>query len=103
MAFAILHQFPGGTKAQYDVTVAALHGPDGALPEGQLFHVAGSVPGGWEVFALHDSKASWEKFRDEILAPRMQAGIEGGFTTPPEETEIEVTSVVHSPKLEGAV
>jgi hypothetical protein len=97
MAFAIQHYFPGGTKAQYEVTVNALHG--GVLPEGQLFHVAGSVPGGWEVFAVHDSKASWEKFRDEVLVPRMQADIAGGFTTPPEETEIEISSILQSPEL----
>jgi hypothetical protein len=40
--------------------------------------------------AVHESQASWEKFRDEILMPRMEAGIEGGFPTPPEEQTIEV-------------
>jgi len=25
------------------------------------------------------------QFRDDVLMPRMQAGIEGGFPTPPEE------------------
>ena len=43
--------------------------------------------------ALHDSKASWERFRDETLLPRMQAGISGGFPTPPTETEIDVYKV----------
>ena len=103
MVFAILHHFPGGTKAQYEATITTLHGPEGALPEGQLFHVAGAVPGGWEVFAIHDSKASWEKFRDGTLVPRLQAGIEGGFNTPPEETEIEVSSIVQSPALAEAL
>jgi len=40
--------------------------------------------------AIHDSKESWEAFRDGILMPRMQQGIAGGFTTPPQETAIEV-------------
>ena len=35
--------------------------------------------------AVHDSRESWEAFRDQILMPRLQAGIEGGFTTPPDE------------------
>ena len=43
--------------------------------------------------AVHDSEESWEKFRDDVLMPRMQAGIEGGFPTPPQETEIDVTTV----------
>jgi hypothetical protein len=36
--------------------------------------------------AIHDSKQSWEKFRDGTLIPRMQQGVDGGFETPPEET-----------------
>jgi len=35
--------------------------------------------------AVHESQESWEQFRDDVLMPRMQAGIEGGFPTPPEE------------------
>lgn len=90
MAFGILHKFPGATQEQYEVSMKAAHGGDGALPEGQIFHAAGAIPGGWMVFAIHDSKESWEKFRDGTLLPSLQKGIEGGFTTPPEETEIDV-------------
>jgi len=91
MAFAIIHFFPGGTQKQYEATVKVAHG--GKLPEGQTFHAAGASPGGWTIFAIHDSKASWEKFRDTTLVPAMQAGIEGGFEGPPEETEIDLFSV----------
>jgi hypothetical protein len=40
--------------------------------------------------AIHDSRESWERFRDDTLMPRLQAGIEGGFATPPQETTFEV-------------
>ena len=40
--------------------------------------------------AVHESKASWETFRDGTLMTRMQQGIAGGFTTPPQETGFEV-------------
>ena len=60
----------------------------------QVFHAAGASPGGWTIMAVHESKQSWEKFRDEILLPRMQAGIAGGFPTPPQETEIDVSTVM---------
>jgi hypothetical protein len=90
MSFAIVHNFPGGTKENYEATVAAVHPSDGALPEGQIFHAAGASPGGWTIMAVHASKESWEKFRDDTLLPRLQAGIEGGFPTPPDETEIDV-------------
>jgi hypothetical protein len=32
--------------------------------------------------------------RDGILLPLMQQGIEGGFSTPPEETEIDVYKIM---------
>ena len=44
---------------------------------------------------VHDSKESWEKFRDEILMPRMRQGIVGGFPTPPEEKTFEVHHLLH--------
>jgi len=44
--------------------------------------------------AVHESKESWERFRDGTLMPRMQQGIEGGFTAPPQETPIDLYTVV---------
>ena len=94
MAFGIVHFFPGGTKENYDASIAAVHPSDGSLPEGQTFHAAGASPGGWTIMAVHESKESWERFRDGTLMPRMQQGIEGGFPTPPEETEIDLYKVI---------
>jgi hypothetical protein len=90
MAFGVVHQFPGGTAEQYQASVAAVHPSDGSLPEGQVTHIAGATGNGWMIIAVHDSKESWERFRDGTLMPRMQAGIDGGFAGPPEETEFEV-------------
>ena len=90
MAYAVVHHFPGGTQEQYEASIAAVHpGPD-ALPEGQTFHAAGPSEGGWTIMAVHDSQASWEKFRDEILMPKMGAGIDGGFESQPAETTLDV-------------
>jgi hypothetical protein len=44
--------------------------------------------------AVHDSRASWERFRDGILMPRMQAGIQGGFSSPAQETEIDLYKIM---------
>ena len=95
MKYAIVHHFPGGTKEQYEAVVKAVHGEGHHLPEGQIFHAAGSSSDGFTVVAIHDSKESLERFRDNILMPRMEAGIEGGFTTPPQETGFEVHNLVH--------
>jgi hypothetical protein len=90
MAYGIVHHFPGGTKENYEASIAAVHPSDGTLPEGQIFHAAGPSEGGWTIMAVHESKKSWERFRDGTLMPKMQAGIPGGFPTPPEETAVEV-------------
>jgi len=94
MAFGIIHYFPGGTKEQYEASIAAVHPSDGSLPDGQVFHAAGPSAGGWTIMAVHETEASWMRFRDRILMPRMQRGIEGGFSTPPEETEIDLYTIM---------
>ncbi len=90
MSYAVVHHFPGGTKEQYEASIAAVHPGKDKLPKGQVFHAAGASPGGWTIVAVHESRESWERFRNEILMPRMQKGIEGGFTSPPQETVFPV-------------
>jgi hypothetical protein len=91
MAYAIVHHFPSGTQEQYENTVKAVH-PDGgnAPPAGQIFHFAGPTEdGGWIVVGVHDEKASWERFRDETLAPHLQSA-DDALPGPPEELAFEV-------------
>ena len=94
MTYGVIHQFKGGTREQYEASVRAVHPADGSLPAGQVSHVAGPSADGWTVVAVHDTKQSWETFRDSILMPRMQAGIPGGFTEPPQESVFEVLTEV---------
>ena len=93
MAYAVIHRFAGGTQAQYEASLAAVH-PDGGLPEGQIHHMAGPSDDGWTIVAVHDSRESWERFRDQTLMPALGAGIDGGFDGPPEETTFDVASEV---------
>jgi hypothetical protein len=90
MPYGVVHQFPGGTKEQYEASIGAVHPSRSTLPKGQIFHSAGPSAGGWTVVAVHESKESWEQFRDGTLMPRMQQGIKGGFAAPPQETVFEV-------------
>lgn len=92
MTYCIVHTFPGGTKQQYEASIAAVHQEDGSLPKGQMYHAAGPSADGWTIVAVHDSRESWELFRDSILMPRMSEGITGGFTEEPAEIAFEVAN-----------
>lgn len=81
-------------KDQYNKTLAAVHTGSGPVPGGQPFHAAGASANGWTVIEVHDSKESWERFRDSILLPRLKQGINGGFTSPPEESAFEVANLL---------
>lgn len=90
MAYGVVHFFPGGTQEQYDAALGAVHPDKDTLPDGQIFHSAGPSEGGWTIVAILESKEAWERFRDNVLMPRMQAGISGGFSAMPKETTFEV-------------
>ena len=79
-----------GTKEQYEASIAIVHPSRTSLPKGQTFHAAGPEPGVWMIFAVFDSKAGYEHFRDGTLTPQMQKGIKGGLVGPPQETAFEV-------------
>ena len=88
--FGIVHRFPGGTRKQYENVLEVVH-PDGgeSLPEGELLHLAGSTPDGWLVMSVHESRESWERFRDDTLMPGLDS-VDDGLPGPPEETAFEV-------------
>jgi len=44
----------------------AVHGARTIMPEGQIFHAAGPSADGFTVIVVHDSKESWERFRDGV-------------------------------------
>lgn len=89
MPYGVTHVFKGGTKEQYDAVAAVVH-PPGGLPKGQIHHIAGPSADGWVVAAIHESKESWERFRDETLMPGLQEVGENGLPGPPEETTFEI-------------
>ena len=90
MAYMTTHFWPGGTEAQYEATVAAVH-PASGLPDGQTFHVAGPTDGGMLITAVWDSQEQYEKFLHEELLAKT---IDGGFSGAPEERSAEVTNLV---------
>ena len=99
MAYGIVHFFAGATKEQYDASLAAVHPSGTGLPKGQTFHAAGPSAGGWTVIAIHESKESWERFRDDILMPTLQKGVKGGFVAAPKIRRLRSTTCGRKPPL----
>ena len=95
MSYGVVHQFKGGTKDQYEASIAAEHPADGSLLAGQS-SASRPVGGRLDRRRRARTKESWETFRDSILMPRMQQGIPGGFTEPPQETVFEVVNEVRA-------
>lgn len=94
MPIGLIHFFPGGTREQYETSLATVHPAPDVLPAGSIFHAAGASADGWTITAVFESRTSWEAFRDEILLPALQAGIPGGLEGPPVETTFEVANLV---------
>ena len=73
-------------------SIGAVHPSDRSLPPEQIFHAARPSSDGRVIVAIHDSKESWEEFRDGTLMPRMQAGI-GELRHRPERCSAERSPV----------
>jgi hypothetical protein len=68
MAVALILDFPGATKEQYDEVMKRME-LGGQMAEGGLFHAAGSYDGGWRVVDVWADMATFEHFRDEKIGP----------------------------------
>ena len=66
-----------------------MHPSRDSLPDGQIFHAAGPSDGGWTIFAVHDSKESWETFRDGIVMPPIKRASKAA-SPKPQETAFEI-------------
>jgi hypothetical protein len=87
MSVALILDFPGGTRVQYDQVVGQMD-LGGYLPPGALFHAAGSYEGGWRVVDVWQDLPTFERFRDERIMPlTAQAGMK-----PPAARVIDVRS-----------
>lgn len=81
MAVTMVQEMPGATQAVYDKILDKLGiGPEGALIEGQLAHIASPMDGGWRVVDVWESEEAFNKFAEERLGPAMAAagGPSGG-------------------------
>jgi hypothetical protein len=85
MAVALVLDFPGGTREQYDEVVSRMH-LDGHMAPGGQVHVAGPQGDGWRVIDVWDDMESFERFRDQQIIPHTR---EVGLA-PPQVRVLEV-------------
>jgi hypothetical protein len=85
MTIALVLDFPGATRQQYDEVVDRMH-LDGEMEDGGRLHFAGSYGDGWRVIDIWESLEQFERFRDDKIIPITQ---EVGMA-PPEVRLIEV-------------
>jgi hypothetical protein len=72
MTVALVLDFAGATKKQYDEVVERMQLGGQMAPGGRL-HVAGSHAGGWRVIDVWESQEAFERFRDADIVPTVQA------------------------------
>jgi hypothetical protein len=72
MAIGIRMKLEGGTAEAIDRINAEVD-PDGNPPDGLIFHASGPVDGGWGVLDFWQSRAHFDRFAAERIAPAMVA------------------------------
>jgi hypothetical protein len=68
VAILVVSEVAGGTAEQDAALVKALN-LEGSPPAGARFRAAGPTASGWRIVSLWDSKAEFERFRDDRLMP----------------------------------
>jgi hypothetical protein len=68
MSVALVLDFPGGTKEQYDEVVDRMN-LGGRMAPGGLIHVGGSYDGGWRIIDVWEDLEHFEHFRDTQIVP----------------------------------
>jgi hypothetical protein len=85
MAVALVMDFPGGTKDNYDNVIARME-LGGQMAPGGLFHAAGPTADGWRVVDVWESIEDFQRFAEERIMPLTAA--EG--MAPPNVRHVEV-------------
>jgi hypothetical protein len=103
MAIALLMEFPGGTRDQYDKILQELGMEKGTedLPRGLIFHVAGPSKNGWQVIDVWESRADFNRFFAEKLGPAIR--LSGVVPTTPKEITVYNLAGVRLPATVGMI
>ncbi|HWC87793.1 MAG TPA: hypothetical protein VG388_14740 [Solirubrobacteraceae bacterium] len=88
MAVGIRIKFPGVNQEQFDAVNARID-PASNPPDGAIFHLSGPIDEGWHVIDVWESRAHFDAFQENRIAPAVAAaGVE--MQGPPDITEFPV-------------
>ncbi|HUO73568.1 MAG TPA: hypothetical protein VMU39_22555 [Solirubrobacteraceae bacterium] len=93
MAVGLRLKFAGGTQEQYDALHARVDAQTNP-PEGMIFHSAGPVDDGWGVIDFWESRAHFDRFVQQRLAPAIQELGDQAPPGPPDVKEFPVYNIV---------
>jgi quinol monooxygenase YgiN len=89
MTVALILDFPGSSRQQYDEVIDTMD-LGGRMAPGGVFHAAGPYQDGWRVIDVWEDMAHFERFRDEQIAPVTAAA----GMSPPQVRAIEVAELL---------
>jgi hypothetical protein len=98
MPVALVMDFPGGTKDNYDNVIARME-LGGQMPAGGLFHAAGPTADGWRVVDVWESMEQFQRFAEERIMPLTAA--EG--MAPPNVRHVDVHNVMEGDRSADVV
>ncbi len=97
MALLYIMEFPNRTQQQYDQVMDRLQ-LGGSSPQGQLYHVAGPMEGGWCVVDVWESQEAFDRFIKE----RLERAMQGTGITLPEHPKVIPVHNIMEPARAGA-
>ena len=86
MAVAVVQEWATTDRgtANYDAVSGEIRRRSGGMPEGMMFQCAGFDGDTFRVFSVWDSRERFDRFRDEVIMPSVEAAATGGRE--PDET-----------------
>jgi hypothetical protein len=95
MPIGLIIEWPGGTQEQYDALMDELQF-GGVLPEGELLHAAGPMPGGWRIVDIWHAREDF----DRLVEQKLGAALQKVRVTEPKVTEFPIHNILRSAAAE---
>ena len=95
MAVAVVQEWTTTDREtpRFDAVSAEIRRRTGGMPDGMLFHCAGFDGDTFRVFSAWESRDQFDRFRDEVILPAVQAVAPGGEEPQTHSYELQAVAV----------